>query len=96
MPGNIDAALIKAEQEALRLRQQAEQEAAMAVALLLRFEQNMAAFRQYIPISPICMSTINPPVHFGFSATRMVSLIWFGSMMMSQSMAPNPISSVKR
>lgn len=49
MPGNIDAALIKAEQEALRLRQQAEQEAAMAVALPLRFEQNMAAFRQYIP-----------------------------------------------
>lgn len=49
MPGNIDAALIKAEQEAQRLRQQAEQESAMAVALPLRFEQNMAAFRQYIP-----------------------------------------------
>lgn len=48
MPGNIDAALIKAEQEALRLRQQAEQEAAMAVALPLRFEQNMAADRKSV------------------------------------------------
>jgi hypothetical protein len=49
MPVNIDAALIKAEQDALRLQQQAEQEAAMKVALPLRFAQNMAAFRQYIP-----------------------------------------------
>lgn len=49
MPGNIDAALIKAEQDALRLQQQAEQEAAMKVALPLRFAQNMAAFRQFIP-----------------------------------------------
>ncbi len=32
MPVNIDAALIKAEQDALRLQQQAEQEAAMKVA----------------------------------------------------------------
>ena len=46
---NIDATLVKAEQDALRLQQQAEQEAAMAMALPLRFEQNMAAFRQYIP-----------------------------------------------
>lgn len=49
MSVNMDAALVKAEQEALRLQQQAEQEAAMAAALPLRFEQNMAAFRQYIP-----------------------------------------------
>lgn len=49
MPVNIDAALIKAEQDAQRLQQQAEQEAAMKVALPLRFAQNMAAFRQYIP-----------------------------------------------
>ena len=40
---------MQAEQDALRLQQQAEQEAAMAVALPLRFEQNMAAFRRYIP-----------------------------------------------
>ncbi len=46
---NIDAALVQAEQAAQRLQQQADQEAAMAVALPLRFEQNMAAFRQYIP-----------------------------------------------
>lgn len=46
---NIDAALSKAEQDAQRLQQQAEQEAAMAIALPLRFEQNMGAFRQYIP-----------------------------------------------
>lgn len=49
MSVNIDAALVKAEQEAQRLKLQAEQEAAMVVALPLRFEQNMAAFRQYIP-----------------------------------------------
>lgn len=49
MSVNLDAVLAKAEQEALRLEQQAEQEAAMAIALPLRFEQNMAAFRQYIP-----------------------------------------------
>ncbi|EPU1979724.1 6-hydroxymethylpterin diphosphokinase MptE-like protein [Escherichia coli] len=46
---NIDTVLVQAEQEALRLQQQADQEAAMAVALPLRFEQNMAAFRQFIP-----------------------------------------------
>ena len=46
---NVDSALMQAEQDALRLQQQAEQEAAMAVALPLRFEQNMAAFRRYIP-----------------------------------------------
>lgn len=46
---NVDSALMQAEQDALRLQQQAEQEAAMAVALPLRFEQNMSAFRQYIP-----------------------------------------------
>ncbi|WP_270693634.1 MULTISPECIES: motility associated factor glycosyltransferase family protein [unclassified Aeromonas] len=49
MSVNIDAVLVKAEQEMLRLQQQAEQEAAMKVALPLRFAQNMAAFRQYIP-----------------------------------------------
>ncbi len=49
MSVNLDAALAKAEQEAQRLQQQAEQEAAMAVALPLRFAQNMAAFRRYIP-----------------------------------------------
>ncbi|MGL6644763.1 hypothetical protein ACSZOH_04130 [Aeromonas caviae] len=46
---NIDVALSKAEHDAQRLQQQAEQEAAMAIALPLRFEQNMGAFRQYIP-----------------------------------------------
>lgn len=49
MSVNLNATLAKAEQEALRLQQQAEQEAAMAVALPLRFEQSMAAFRRYIP-----------------------------------------------
>ena len=68
MPGNIDAALIKAEQEALRLRQQAEQEAAMAVALPLRFEQNMAAFRQYIPHIADMYEHYQPARPFRFSA----------------------------
>ena len=49
MSVNIDAMLLKAEQEMRRLQQQAEQEAAMMVALPLRFTQNIDAFRQYIP-----------------------------------------------
>ncbi|WP_279474983.1 hypothetical protein [Aeromonas veronii] len=49
MSVNIDAMLLKAEQEMQRLQQQAEQEAAMMVALPLRFTQNIEAFRQYIP-----------------------------------------------
>lgn len=49
MPLNIDMSLAQAEQEAARLQLQQEQEAAMVVALPLRFEQNIAAFRQYIP-----------------------------------------------
>lgn len=49
MSVNIDAMLLKAEQEMRRLQQQAEQEAAMMVALPLRFTQNIEAFRQYIP-----------------------------------------------
>jgi len=69
---NIDAALVQAEQEARRLQQQADQEAAMAVALPLRFEQNMAAFRQ-------C-----PPAHSDSSATRMASPTWPGLMMVWQ------------
>ncbi|WP_429022948.1 motility associated factor glycosyltransferase family protein [Aeromonas allosaccharophila] len=49
MSVNIDAVLVQAEQEMLRLQQQAEQEAAMMIALPLRFKQNIEAFRQYIP-----------------------------------------------
>ncbi|MFM4716022.1 6-hydroxymethylpterin diphosphokinase MptE-like protein [Aeromonas veronii] len=45
----IDDALRKAEKDALRVKTQAEQEAAMSIALPLRFSQNIAAFRQYIP-----------------------------------------------
>ncbi|EKP0312389.1 MULTISPECIES: motility associated factor glycosyltransferase family protein [Aeromonas] len=49
MSGNIDDILKKAEGVALRLKERAEQEAAMSVALPLRFSQNIAAFRKYIP-----------------------------------------------
>ncbi|MGL5813383.1 MAG: motility associated factor glycosyltransferase family protein [Aeromonas sp.] len=66
MSVNMDAALVKAEQEALRLQQQAEQEAAMAVALPLRFEQNMAAFRQYIPHIADMYETYQPQRPFRF------------------------------
>ncbi|QWL58316.1 motility associated factor glycosyltransferase family protein [Aeromonas jandaei] len=49
MSENVDDILKKAEEVALRLKERAEQEAAMSVALPLRFSQNIAAFRQYIP-----------------------------------------------
>ncbi|MEH8217672.1 6-hydroxymethylpterin diphosphokinase MptE-like protein [Aeromonas veronii] len=49
MSENIDDILKKAEGVALRLKERTEQEAAMLVALPLRFSQNIAAFRKYIP-----------------------------------------------
>ncbi len=49
MSENIDDIFEKAEGVALRLKERAEQEAAMSVALPLRFSQNIAAFRKYIP-----------------------------------------------
>lgn len=70
MPGNIDAALIKAEQDAQRLQQQAEQEAAMKVALPLRFAQNMAAFRQYIPHIADMYEDYQPARPFKFFCTE--------------------------
>lgn len=78
MPGDIDAALINAEQEAQRLRQQAEQEAAMAVALPLRFEQNMAAFRQYIPHIADMYETYQPtrPFRFFCNENGQPNLTW--------------------
>ncbi|TNI73267.1 motility associated factor glycosyltransferase family protein [Aeromonas media] len=70
MLGNIDAALIKAEQEAQRLQQQAEQEAAMKVALPLRFEQNMAAFRHHIPHIAEMYEAYQPARPFRFFCTE--------------------------
>lgn len=70
MPGNIDAILIKAEQDALRLQQQAEQEEAMKVALPLRFAQNMAAFRQYIPHIADIYEDYKPARPFKFFCTE--------------------------
>ncbi len=70
MPGNIDAALIKAEQDAQRFQQQAEQEAAMKVALPLRFAQNMAAFRQYIPHIADMYEDYQPARPFKFFCTE--------------------------
>ncbi|MBS4708849.1 motility associated factor glycosyltransferase family protein [Aeromonas caviae] len=70
MSVNLDAALAKAEQEAQRLQQQAEQEAAMAVALPLRFEQNMAAFRQYIPHIADMYEAYQPARPFKFFCTE--------------------------
>lgn len=49
MSENIDDILKKAESDALRLKKRAEQEAAMSVALPLRYSQNINAFRKYIP-----------------------------------------------
>lgn len=78
MPGDIDVALMNAEQEAQRLRQQAEQEAAMAVALPLRFEQNMAAFRQYIPHIADMYETYQPtrPFRFFCNENGQPNLAW--------------------
>ncbi|WP_339014859.1 6-hydroxymethylpterin diphosphokinase MptE-like protein [Aeromonas popoffii] len=78
MPGNIDAALIKAEQDALRLQQQAEQEAAMKVALPLRFAQNMAVFRQYIPHIADMYEDYQParPFKFFCSENGQPNLTW--------------------
>lgn len=75
---NIDATLVKAEQEALRLQQQAEQEAAMAAALPLRFEQNMAAFRQYIPHIADMYETYQPlrPFRFFCNENGQPNLAW--------------------
>ncbi|MCE9849923.1 DUF115 domain-containing protein [Aeromonas allosaccharophila] len=49
MSDNINDILKKAESDALRLKKRAEQEAAMSVALPLRYSQNINAFRKYIP-----------------------------------------------
>ena len=49
MSENINDILKKAEDNALRLKERAEQEVAMSVALPLRFSQNITAFRKYIP-----------------------------------------------
>ncbi|MGE6294801.1 6-hydroxymethylpterin diphosphokinase MptE-like protein [Aeromonas media] len=70
MSVNLDETLAKAEQEAQRLQQQTEQEAAMAVALPLRFEQNMAAFRQYIPHIADMYETYQPVRPFKFFCTE--------------------------
>lgn len=49
MSENINDILRKAEDDASRLKERAEQEIAMSVALPLRFSKNIAAFRKYIP-----------------------------------------------
>ena len=66
MSVNIDAVLVQAEQEMLRLQQQAEQEAAMMLALPLRFTQNIEAFRQYIPHIADMYESYCPSRHFKF------------------------------
>ncbi|MGL4918140.1 MAG: motility associated factor glycosyltransferase family protein [Aeromonas allosaccharophila] len=78
MSVNIDAVLVKAEQEMLRLQQQAEQEAAMKVALPLRFAQNMAAFRQYIPHIADIYEDYQParPFKFFCSENGQPNLAW--------------------
>lgn len=78
MSVNIDTVLAKAEQEVLRLQQQAEQEAAMAVALPLRFEQNMAAFRQYIPHIADIYEAYQPtrPFRFFCNENGIPNLLW--------------------
>ncbi len=95
MSENIDDILEKAEGVALRLKERAEQEAAMSVALPLRFSQNIAAFRKYIPILQICMSHINQADHFVFFVMKMASQIWLGLMMMSRYMVMSRILSVR-
>ncbi|MGY3958357.1 motility associated factor glycosyltransferase family protein [Aeromonas popoffii] len=66
MSVNIDTVLVKAEQEMRRLQQQAEQEAAMMVALPLRFTQNIEAFRKYIPHIADMYEVYSPTRPFSF------------------------------
>ncbi|MBL0646012.1 6-hydroxymethylpterin diphosphokinase MptE-like protein [Aeromonas caviae] len=75
---NIDETLIQAEKEALRLQQQMEQEAAMKVVLPLRFEQNMVAFRQYIPHIAEIYETYQPARPFNIFCTEngQPNLVW--------------------
>lgn len=75
---NIDTLLAKAEQEVLRLQQQAEQEAAMAVALPLRFEQNIEAFRLYIPNIADIYEAYQPtrPFRFFCNENGIPNLLW--------------------
>lgn len=66
MSVKIDDALIKAEKDASRIKKQAEQESAMSVALPLRFSQNIAAFRQYIPHISDTFESYQPARPFRF------------------------------
>ncbi|MBC8674042.1 hypothetical protein H2136_11930 [Aeromonas hydrophila] len=83
MSVNIDAMLLKAEQEMRRLQQQAEQEAAMMVALPLRFTQNIEAFRQYIPHIADMYENYCPSRPFKFFVMKMVNQTLNGLMMTS-------------
>lgn len=78
MSPNIDSALVKAEQEALRLQLQAEQEAAMAATLPERFAQSITAFRKYIPHVAEVFESYRParPFRFFCSENGQPNLVW--------------------
>jgi len=78
MPLNIDMSLAQAEQETARLQLQKEHETAMAVVLPLRFEQNIAAFRQYIPRIAEQYETYQPtrPFRFFCNENGQPNLVW--------------------
>ncbi|MCE9955447.1 motility associated factor glycosyltransferase family protein [Aeromonas rivipollensis] len=75
---NIDMSLAQAEQEAVRLQKQTEQEAAMAAVLPLRFEQNIAAFRQYIPRIAEQYDSYQPvrPFRFFCNENGQPNMVW--------------------
>ncbi|MCX0438356.1 6-hydroxymethylpterin diphosphokinase MptE-like protein [Aeromonas veronii] len=78
MSENIDDILNKAENEILRLKEQAVQEAAMLVALPLRFSQNIAAFRKYIPHIADMYESYQPtrPFRFFCNENGQPNIVW--------------------
>lgn len=78
MSENINDILKKAEDVALRLKERAEQEAAMSVALPLRFSQNIAAFRKYIPHIADMYESYQPsrPFRFFCNENGQPNMVW--------------------
>ncbi|MFQ1776026.1 6-hydroxymethylpterin diphosphokinase MptE-like protein, partial [Aeromonas veronii] len=78
MSENISEILKKAEGDALRLKERAEQEAAMSVALPLRFSQSLAAFRKYIPHIADMYESYKPtrPFQFFCNNNGQPNMLW--------------------
>lgn len=74
----INSVLKEAEDVALRLKKQAEQEAAMSIALPLRFSRSIAAFHKYIPHIAEIYESYKPtrPFRFFCNENGQPNLAW--------------------